>query len=192
MKIKRSVVFFIGLILGIFITSVYVLPNFEAPVKISGDSIDSVPTQSAVAVNDRDYFPITSEVLQNADDSIHMIEFELKYYPTYPNSNEMDLLRDLVNAADRGVEVKIVTDQFYTNDAAVQFLKQNGVNIKYDSSKITTHSKLIIIDGEIVMIGSTNWSYYSIDKNHESNVLIRSKELAEEFESYFMEIWNES
>lgn len=175
-KIKRSLVFFIGLVLGIFITYAYALPQDNSPK----------------AVNDGDYFPVALDVLENAEDSIHIIIFEVKYYDSFQDSNEMFILYELVNAKKRGVDVKVITDQFYTSDEAVQYLRDNGIDVKYDSSSVTTHSKLLIIDGETVIIGSTNWSYYSIDRNHESNVLIKSRSTAQQFEDYFEEIWSES
>jgi len=64
-----------------------------------------------------------------------------------------------------------------------------GIEIKHDSEEVTTHSKLVIIDGKTVILGSTNWSYYGLEKNHEANVLIRSKEIADYFEKYFDELW---
>ena len=67
-----------------------------------------------------------------------------------------------------GVEVKIIVDQFLTDKLAVELLQKTGVDIKWDSTKLSTHNKLMIVDGKIVLIGSTNWSYYSFSKNHES------------------------
>jgi len=173
-KIKRSIVLFVGVALGIFITYAYFLPQ-----------------TSSVAVNDRDYFPVVQELIKNADDSIHIIIFEVKYYNQFPDSAEMKILYELIAAQKRGVDVKIVTDQFYTSDEAIQYLLSNGIDIKYDNGGLTTHSKLLIIDGKIVVVGSTNWSYYSIDLNHESNAVVKDKSLAKDFESYFEEIWNE-
>ena len=176
-KIKRSLVFFVGIFLGMFIMYMYFVPNLSA---------------DSSAVNDREYLPIVREAVGGAKDSIHIIIFELKYYPDYPNSDEMKLLYDLVNAAKRGVDVKIITDGFYTSDEGVKFLRDNGIDIIYDSTKKTTHAKLLIIDGKITIVGSTNWSYYSIDKNHEANAIVESTKLAGEFEEYFQKIWEES
>jgi len=44
----------------------------------------------------------------------------------------------------------------------------------------------------VVLIGSTNWSYYSFSKNHESNVIFDDKESAKKFEQYFERVWQES
>jgi cardiolipin synthase len=74
------------------------------------------------------------------------------------------------------------------NQKTLKYLTDNNVPanlIKIDGS---THSKLIIVDGSVVIVGSTNWSYYAIDKNHEANVLISDVRIAREFEEYFREV----
>jgi len=77
---------------------------------------------------------------------------------------------------------------FYVGPAYVE-LADSGVDVKWDSTRLTTHSKLMIVEGKIILIGSTNWSYYSFSKNHESNVIFNNKESAKRFENYFEELW---
>jgi len=64
-------------------------------------------------------------------------------------------------------------------------LEKAGVLVYNDPLNITTHSKLIIIDNYITVIGSTNWSYSALMKNNESSVIISSSEVAEHYEEYF-------
>ena len=54
------------------------------------------------------------------------------------------------------------------------------MEVVYDPVTVTTHTKLLIIDGEISVVGSTNWTYSALEKNHEVSVLIRSPEVARE------------
>jgi len=115
--------------------------------------------------------------------------FEIKYYPDYPESNENRILEALIEVKRRGVDVKIVTDEYLTDHETFNYLKSNGLDIKFDSPNRTTHSKIIIIDGKVVVVGSTNWSYYAIDKNREVNVIIYSEHVAQQFEKYFEEVW---
>ena len=102
------------------------------------------------------------------------------------------IVKDLIEAANRGVDVRIVADEFQTEKAVIDYLRSKGIDIKFDNPKRTTHSKLIIIDRKVVIVGSTNWSYYAVEQNHESNVIIVSDKIAEEFEEYFEEVWGES
>jgi phosphatidylserine/phosphatidylglycerophosphate/cardiolipin synthase-like enzyme len=64
-------------------------------------------------------------------------------------------------------------------------LSKEGVEVIYDPLFVTTHAKLIIIDGRISLLGSTNWTYYSLTSNHEVGVLIESREVAQALGYYF-------
>ncbi|MFH1281912.1 MAG: phospholipase D-like domain-containing protein [Candidatus Omnitrophota bacterium] len=64
----------------------------------------------------------------------------------------------------------------------------NGVEVYYDNLFITTHSKVIIIDAEIVILGSANWTMSSLKRNWEGSCLVRSKEIVKEFLKDFASI----
>ena len=183
-KINRSIVFAIGLFLGGLIISFYVGPAYVALADSGVDGIE--------IVNDREYFDRVFELIDSADSSIHLIMFEIKYYEKYPNSEVNQLVEKLIAKNAAGVDVKIIVDQFLTDKLAVELLQKTGVNIKWDSTKLTTHNKLMIVDVRVVLIGSTNWSYYSFSKNHESNVIFHDGATAKKFESYFERLWLES
>jgi len=82
-------------------------------------------------------------------------------------------------------------DEYSKTNNAFNLLKDRGINIIYDSRSVTTHSKLVIIDGRIVILGSTNFSYYGLEKNNEANVLIESEKISEQYEAYFNDLWND-
>ena len=180
-KINRSVVFVVGLFLGGLIVSFYVGPAYVALADSGVDGIE--------VVNDRDYFDRVFELIDSADESIHLAMFEIKYYEKYPDSEVNQLVEKLIEKNSEGVDVKIIVDQFLTDERAVEILKKSGVDIRWDSTSVTTHNKLMIVDGRVVLIGSTNWSYYSLSKNHESNVIFHDEESAGKFERYFEELW---
>ena len=171
-------VFLSGLVLGSFL-----LPA-KPPAEIGENQV--------IPLNDREYFSTLKNLIDSANSSVHILMYNVNYYPSYPDSPSNLLIHALGNASERGVGVKIITDETPTEKPVLGILRERGVDIKFDSKDVTTHAKLIIIDSKIVIIGSTNWSYYSIDKNHEANVLINSESLAKEFEGYFGRIWVES
>ncbi len=178
---------FFALIALIFLASCAFISTLQVshgPVKLEGDAI--------AAVTDRDYFPLASEAIASAEESIRMIVYDMNYYVDYPDSSVNLLIGALGDAAARGVDVRVIVDGNATEKPVLSILKESGVNAKFDSKETTTHAKLIIIDSKIVIIGSTNWSYYSVEKNHEANVVINSPALARQFEAYFNGIWMET
>ena len=145
---------------------------------------------SVVPIADRGYFPAVHRELERAQQSIHIVAFEMKYYEDYQDSNQNRIVEALVDAHERGVDVRIIVDEYSKENNAYEFLREKGILIRYDSEAVTTHSKLIIIDGKIVILGSTNFSYYGLEKNHEANILVDAKNVAEYFEGYFEELWS--
>ncbi|RLI94582.1 MAG: phospholipase [Candidatus Altiarchaeales archaeon] len=145
-----------------------------------------------IPISDRGFFPEVHEILKNANKSIHIVAFELKYYSRYKDSKMNTLVNDLINARNRGVDVKIIIDEYSKRNSAYTHLREGGVDIRYDSPNVTTHAKLIIVDGKIVVLGSTNFSYYGLEKNNEVNVIIYSEKIADYFERYFQNLWKQT
>lgn len=119
----------------------------------------------------------------------------MRYYKNYPDSPTNLLIESLINACRRGVDVHVLLEiSDFEKKLAVQnmevgtLLKRHGVKVYYDPLHITTHDKLIIIDDNITIIGSTNWTYHALAKNNESSLLIKSAELANYFKDYFYKI----
>ena len=67
-------------------------------------------------------------------------------------------------------------------------LTNAGVEVTFDTEQITTHSKLLIIDEKIIVIGSTNWTYNALTANHESSIVFDSRETATELIGFFEKI----
>jgi phosphatidylserine/phosphatidylglycerophosphate/cardiolipin synthase-like enzyme len=46
----------------------------------------------------------------------------------------------------------------------------------------------MVVDGQLALVGSTNWTYYALTNNNEVSVLIRSKEVAKVLVDYFNQV----
>jgi phosphatidylserine/phosphatidylglycerophosphate/cardiolipin synthase-like enzyme len=193
MKIKNRLAWGLlsGLVLGVFITYALIVSADmrSCPQKNCAKDSEIVP------VSDRGYFPAVHEALKNAKTSIHIAAFELKYYDKYSSSLQNQIIDDLIAAKKRGVDVRIVLDEYADSDPntnGYEYVKKNGVGIKYDSNKTTTHAKLIVIDGHVVILGSTNLSFYALEENNEVDVVLYSEKTAAYFEKYFQRLWDAS
>lgn len=156
-----------------------------------------------IPIEDRQYYPIVINRINEANVSIHIVMYEMKWYgnPDKDTHKVSTLGRALVNAEKRGVDVKIILDDGkgygFENPQMVEWAKDwrdyfesHGIKVKFDWSNQTTHDKLVIIDDYIVIVGSTNWSTSALDYNHEADALIESKEVAQQYEDYFSQLWN--
>ena len=76
----------------------------------------------------------------------------------------------LLAAADRGVAVRVVTDdETYHADPDYAVLEAAGIPVVNDSRGSIMHSKFFVIDGEIVWTGSTNMTDTGFTYNHNNS-----------------------
>jgi phosphatidylserine/phosphatidylglycerophosphate/cardiolipin synthase-like enzyme len=97
------------------------------------------------------------------------------------------LARALIDAKKRGVEVKVVIEEenAYGQGSDYQMLKDAGIDIRLDGNPALMHHKFMIVDGELVVTGSYNWSTAAEDRNDENFVVIRDKEVVDRFTQEF-------
>ena len=146
-------------------------------------------------ISNRKYFPAVKKLIQEARKEIKISIYYISLTSKGPVS---ELLNELINAKKRGVDIEIVLDWASSPDVlnrddmknvkAFSFLKQNGIKVFYDDNKALNHSKYLVIDREILVVGSHNWSAGAFDSNHESTLLVRSRELAAVYLQYFKDL----
>ena len=102
------------------------------------------------------------------------------------------VLEALRVAALSGIEVNLLTPKKsdsllakYSMFSRFEELLEVGANIYLRPD--FSHSKVIIVDGEIASVGSGNFDYRSFEHNFETNVLIYDKEIASEIGTLFAE-----
>jgi len=61
-------------------------------------------------IPNREYIPALHQALNNAQKSIKIFMFSARYYPQYKNDANSLILQDLIDAAQRGVNVEIILD----------------------------------------------------------------------------------
>ena len=146
----------------------------------------------------RAYYETAGKFIREAEKSIHLLLFKIARYSNFGRSKSNLLTERLVRARKRGVEVRIILDvndwssqiNQTNRETALWFLGKGVRNVKFDSPHTTTHSKILIVDGESVLIGSSNWSYYSLSENLEIDLAIKNMpQVAKTFEAYFEKAW---
>lgn len=114
----------------------------------------------------------------------------------------------LIDAAERGCEVKILLDSTWynvqekevDNDDFLKYIdnysekndldiKCRLVNIYHGFSK--THNKGMIVDRETVLVSSINWNLNSITSNREVGMIIEDRKVAEYFKNIFLHDWDD-
>ncbi len=103
------------------------------------------------------------------------------------------IMRDLIDAAQRGVEVKIIlpsaTDSGTVSRASHTFytrMLKAGIQL-YELKKAVLHAKTAVIDSSWSTVGSTNIDMRSFLHNHEVNVVVMGDDFGREMESAFQD-----
>jgi cardiolipin synthase len=92
----------------------------------------------------------------------------------------VDTIHALQEASRRGVSVQVLFDPGQDlNQAAMLQLRSAGVACRfYRTSGELLHAKTAVIDGEVLVIGSANWTASGFRHNHELDAVLRSPALA--------------
>ena len=91
-----------------------------------------------------------------------------------------DIAQALVDAKKRGVLVEAILDKSNRTSrySAATFLLNVGIPTLIDDKHSIAHNKIIIIDDEIVITGSFNFSKAAEETNAENLLILKNKELA--------------
>lgn len=99
----------------------------------------------------------------------------------------------LIEAYRRGIDIKVVFEKDQvTKDSEYWRLKEAGIPVRNDTNPRLMHNKIMIVDGEVVITGSYNWSKSAEEWNNENLIIIRSRDVAKIYEEEFERIWSES
>ena len=165
-------------------------------------SARSLPADDVVPLVNAEYYPAVHKAFTNAKKSILCVMYMAKLDRGHSGGDEYQLVLDLINAHKRGVKVLVIFDQnvkFWEkgkkrdvlerkSEYAYDLLLNAGVPVFYDNKERVTHSKVMVIDKYITIVGSTNWTYSALRKNHEASVMIRSRDVALAFEQKLKKI----
>jgi phosphatidylserine/phosphatidylglycerophosphate/cardiolipin synthase-like enzyme len=90
------------------------------------------------------------------------------------------IAKALLAAHTRGVQVHGILDQSQRTEeySSADFLANQGVATMIDADHATAQNKVIVIDGELVITGSFNFTKAAQEKNAEHVLTIRDRALA--------------
>jgi phosphatidylserine/phosphatidylglycerophosphate/cardiolipin synthase-like enzyme len=100
----------------------------------------------------------------------------------------------LVRAHARGVKVKVLLDAKTdaTNRFVTDLLVSQQIPLRLDAGHAIAHNKVIVVDGELVITGSFNFTNSAQTRNAENLLVLKSTELADSYKSNWQNHWNHS
>jgi phosphatidylserine/phosphatidylglycerophosphate/cardiolipin synthase-like enzyme len=118
-------------------------------------------------------------------------------YVVRPDDGPIGALLDgLVAAVARGVDVRVVLDRGAAwdgqadlkHEAPAAWLGAHGVRVILDEVAVTTHAKVVVADGHLILAGSHNWTRNAVSINRELSWLVDDPAVAREIEGWLAAI----
>jgi cardiolipin synthase len=122
--------------------------------------------------------------------------------------DHQEVVQALVAAKQRGIDVKIILDEVdvgkyskileklplegMANFGAVTSLLDAGVNVHWYIPQVKDqmlHAKAAVIDNQTFIVGSANYTYHALTRNHEVNVAVNDTDVANRFTAVFDQDW---
>jgi len=155
-------------------------------------------TAGSLLVND-DYVEATKAAIEAATTSVSLMVFLGSASDGEAGQAPLPLVEALEAAARRpGIKVSVILDQdddgkpyksALINRALVKRLQAGAVQVKFDTKETLLHSKVLIIDRTVCVVGSHNWTRTSFTRTHELSVLLDNAVVAGEFQDRFDALW---
>ena len=117
------------------------------------------------------------------------LDIQIPYFTNVGDAGEVDqIINAILAAKNRGVTVRVITDEEKDFEEIADILHNNGIPIVWQDSRWFTanHNKGIIVDGRMVLISSINYSEGSITRNREAGVIIENKDVAQ----WYLEVYD--
>ena len=100
-----------------------------------------------------------------------------------------EIANALIEAHQRGIKVIVLADKSQKNApyTKVKELINKGVDVYFDVKTAIAHSKILIIDDDIVITGSYNYSSAAENRNAENILVIRNPAIALKYQENFQQ-----
>ncbi len=105
-----------------------------------------------------------------------------------------NLAEALVRAKRRGVEVSLIQDEksSQNNRETLPILLAGGVEVRSDGKHAIQHNKVMLIDDDIVITGSYNFTNSAEKRNAENIMIVRSNYAAKRYADNWKSHWDHS
>jgi len=120
-------------------------------------------------------------LIKKAKRSIDIIVFDWGWYADEIGEQIQIFNNAIFNANKHGVKVRALVQKRLVK----VILESLGIESKVLHSKYLLHIKLMIIDGEIAILGSHNYTKNAFNVNHEVSIIVKDQTSIEKLTEYF-------
>ena len=189
MKKKYSVWYWVSIFSGLslilslaFSQSGQSRPSQPAAVAISGDAVQVLYIG----------FSPPSGVAEQIEKTIDQASQELLIQAYGFTHNA--IAQAVVRAHQRGVKVYVLLDKksASTNKYVISMFQEAGVLVRLDGAHAIAHNKVMVMDAQVVITGSLNFTNSGVTRNAENVLILKSESLAQVYRTNWQTHWEHS
>lgn len=174
-----------------YLDALWDTPGFKPSVRTSADGPMTVWL-------DEGYLDLVMPALAAATTRVDLVVYGTNLNPNFPDGEVAKLWEAVLASHQRGVVIRVLFersdwDDFLNdlNKEVANKLKLAGVDVRFDSYEVTTHSKVLITD-QTGFVGTNNWSYSGLVLDHEAGVRFTDETAVADISAWFDARWSES
>lgn len=120
-------------------------------------------------------------LIKGAKKSIDIIVYDWGWYPDEIGEPIQIFNNAIYNAHRHGVKVRAVVQKRLIKDILLRL----GIQVKHHESSKLLHVKMMIVDGEIAVLGSHNYTKNAFNLNYEISIITSTPESVARLQEYF-------
>ena len=132
-----------------------------------------------------DYPKKVIPLLNAAKKNIDIVVYDWRWYPNQPAHAVQQFNAALVRAAQRGVLVRAVVNA----PLLLPILASVGIKARQVAGKRTIHAKMVLIDDEILILGSHNFTRNAFGSNVEVSIVVPVASDYRRFRDFFERLY---
>lgn len=132
-----------------------------------------------------DYPTKVVPLINKAKKNIDIVMFDWRWYENQPAHAVQKFNIAIAQARARGVMIRAVLNFTRAKDV----LEKIKVQVHLMKDRRVVHAKMILIDDEIVILGSHNLTKNAFTSNHEASIAIAIPPESTRFREYFNNLW---
>jgi len=165
-------------------------------------NIPTYPVHSAIPLHDSNYLPYILNKIDSANTRVWASVFIID---ARVHNDELRSVRTVIDklayAAWRNVDVRVIVGTATVEDIYVAcltssyYMKERGIAVRTYASphrRKSTHSKYMLFDEDLIVVGSNNWTHNSFHLAVNSSLAVESEGLSESISREFNAIWQTS
>ena len=155
-------------------------------------------------ISGREYPAKVIPLIEKAVSNIDIVVFDWRWYPQDPGAVCQLFNQAVLRAARRKVKIRVIANNsvlraarrkvkirvIANNDQIIDILKKEGCQAKRLRTTKLVHCKLVIIDDQIVVTGSHNFTQSAFQMNLELSVIIGEDVPKHSFIDFFNNLWS--